>query len=32
LLPFKPVGTVVEMGSIRDRLGSVLLDPTYQLK
>ncbi|MDE0961071.1 MAG: DUF1800 domain-containing protein [Planctomycetota bacterium] len=32
LLPFKPVGTVVEMGSMRNRLGSVLLDPTYQLK
>jgi hypothetical protein len=32
LLPFKPVGTVVQRGPIRDRLGSVLLDPTYQLK
>ncbi len=32
LLPFKPVGTVVQRGSIRDRFGSVLLDPTYQLK
>ena len=32
LLPLEPVGEIKDSSTIQARLGSVLLDPTYQLK
>ena len=32
LLPLEPVGEISDSPAIQARLGSILLDPTYQLK